>query len=152
MDYPKWHFGTSVHLDCGTFGLWYIWTVVHLDCGTFGLWYIWTLVHLDFGTSVSPLFPYCRTNGGRSHGSLSSPSCTPLSYIWGTLPWKPFQSFLHPIIVQMGDAAIDTLSSPTPAPHYRTNGGRCHRSLSSPSCTPLSYRWGTHSLWLPFLI
>ena len=24
----------------------------------------------------------------------------------------------------MGEAAIDTLSSPTPAPHYRTNGGR----------------------------
>ena len=63
--------------------LWYI-------C-TFGLWYIWTLAHLDFGTSVSPLFPYCRTNGGRFHGSLSSPSCTPLSYKWGTHSlWLPF--------------------------------------------------------------
>ena len=97
MDYPKWHFGTSVHLDFGTFGLW------HICISSFPL----------------------------------------LSYKWGTLPWKPFQPFLHPIIVQMGDAAIDTHSSPTPAPHYRTNGGRCHGRLSSPSCASLSYKWGT---------
>ena len=76
-----------------------------------------------------------------------------------------------PIVVQMGDAAIDALSSPSYIPlsykwgtHCRTNGGCYHRctfqpflhpiivqmgdatidALSSPSCTPLSYRWGTH--------
>ena len=120
-----------------TFGLWYIWTLVHLDFGTFGLWHIWTLAHLYL------LF-------------------SPIVVQMGTLPWKSFQPFLHPIIVQMGDAAIEAFPV-LPAPHYRTDGGGCHRhtfqshpcaslsykwgrchgSLSSPSCTPLSYRWGT---------
>ena len=54
----------------------------------------------------------------------------PIINIWGT-HYRPdggrchrrtFQPLLRPIIVQMGDAAIDT--------------------LPSPSCVPLSYKWG----------
>ena len=132
--------------------LWYI-------C-TFGLWYIWTLAHLyllfspivvQMGDAAMEAFPalpapHYRTDGGRCHGSLSSPSCTPLSYRWGMIITQMGDALLPkwgtPIIVQMGDAAIEAFPV-LPAPHYRTNGGRCHRSLSSPSCTPLSYRWGT---------
>ena len=47
--------------------------------------------------------PHCRTDGGCCHRHTSQP-------------------LLRPIIVQMGDAAIDT--------------------LPSPSCVPLSYKWG----------
>ena len=56
----------------------------------------------------------------------------PIINIWGThyrtdvgrCHRRTFQPLLRPIIVQMGDAAIDT--------------------LPSPSCVPLSYRWGMH--------
>lgn len=64
---------------------------------TFGLWYICTLAHLYL-----LFFPYCRTDGGCYN------RCT-------------FQSFLHPIIVQMGDALSYRWGT-----HCRTNGGRCY--------------------------
>ena len=82
--------------------LWYICTFVHLYICTSVHLYIGTLVHLDIGTSVSPLFPYCRTNGGRPlstfggriivqmggrfHRCTFPPLLRPLSYRWGTLP------------------------------------------------------------------
>ena len=99
-----------------------------------GHWYICTLAHLYFGTSVSPLFPllsyrwgtHYRTNGGCCDRHTSQPFLRPivvqmgdaLSYKWG----NPLSTFGGRIIVQMGDAAIDI--------------------LPSPSYAPLSYKWG----------
>ena len=81
--------------------LWYI-------C-TFGLWYIWTLAHLYL------LFSPIVVQMGDA-----------LSYKWGTHyrtnGGRPLSTFGGRIVVQMGDAAID--------------------ALSSPSYAPLSYKWG----------
>ena len=85
-------------------------------------WHFGTSVQLDFGTSVSPLFPYCRTNGG----------C-------------PLSTFGGRIVVQMGDAAIDALSRPSCA-HYRTDGGRIVVQMGDAHYQhlgdALSYKWG----------
>ena len=77
---------------------------------TFGHWHIcisyFSLLSYKWGTPIINIWgTHYRTDGGRCH------RCT-------------FQPLLRPIIVQMGDAAID--------------------ALSSPSCAPLSYRWGMH--------
>ena len=93
-------------------------------------WYIWTLAHLYL------LFSPIVVQMGDT-----------LSYKWGT----PIINIWGRIVVQMGDAAIDTLYSPSCAPlsyrwgtHCRTNGGRCHRRTFPPLLRPLSYKWGMH--------
>lgn len=83
--------------------LWYI-------C-TFGHWYIGTLVHLDIGTSVSPLFPYCRTNGGRPLSTFGGRIITQirdaLSYRWGTHYYPNGGCYPHPM-VSLYDRPEDT--------------------------------------------
>ena len=131
MDYPKWRFGASVHLGFGTFGHWHIWTSVHL-------YLLFSPIVVQMGDAAMEAFPalpapHYRTDWGRCHRHFPVPP-------------------LRLIIVQMGDAAIEAFPV-LPAPHYRTDGGRCHRhTFQSHPCASLSYKWGTHSLWLPFLI
>ena len=94
--------------------LWYICTFVHLYICTLVHWYIWILVHLYL------LFSPIVVQMGDAHYQHLGDA---LSYKWG-------------------DASIDALSRPSCA-HYRTDGGRCHRSTFQSLLRPLSYRWGT---------
>ena len=68
---PKWHFGTSVHLDFGTFGHW------HICISSF------PLLSYKWGT-------HYRTNGGRIIVQMGDAHYQhlgdALSYRWGMLP------------------------------------------------------------------
>ena len=92
---------------------------VHLGFGTFGHWHICTSVHLYICISSFPL----------------------LSYKWGTLPWKPFQPFLHPIIVQIGDALLPKwgMIITQMGDDYYPNGGRIITQMGD----ALLPKWGT---------